>query len=191
MSENLQESDCDQPELESMLLSVDSRAKMLALQVSKLVSSVKTGVLPEAGYGVKCAELLAKLSPNGLWLKMYGTCSQSLLWDFSGGGSELFSKTWTDWGIVQDGRVTALEMLGQSITETGYSLLPTPGASDGSAWKKINKNDFHFSVWKIVLGGHQNKTLYPLILKGFTINRIAESYEMIMGFPQGWTDLDV
>jgi len=108
-----------------------------------------------------------------------------------GGGMELFSETWPKWGIVQDGHAMALPMLEQSIPEIESRLWPTPLASDGAAWIKCNKKDFLYSVYKTVAGGHSIKAIYPLILKGFSINQSAEFYETMMGFPKGWTDLNL
>lgn len=176
----------------STLLPEDSHARTLVQAVKELVSMIHRGKSLEADSGAKCTVSLARLSLDGSWLKMFGDSCQYLLpMDSLEGALELYSGTWPNWGMSRDGVVMGLTALEQSIKGEEYSLWPTPLASDGDAWLKINKNDFHYSTWKTVKNGHQVKALYPLILWGCSINQCAELYEMMMGYPRGWTDCDV
>lgn len=53
-----------------------------------LIGAVRkaTGTLPEAGYGESSPVSFAKLSQDGLWLKMCSSCYQTLLIENTGGG---------------------------------------------------------------------------------------------------------
>lgn len=76
--------------------------------------------------GPKCGESLAKLSPDGLWLKMFGDYFQAKM-----DGSFLeFSGILPTWGMMWAGELQALPQLEPSIDESEWRLLPTPVASD-------------------------------------------------------------
>lgn len=118
----------------------DSRVKTLVRQVKELVSMIKTGKLPEADSGLSMQGSLARLSPDGLWQKMYGDSCQFLLPGLTEGGLELFSETWPTLGIVRDGIVTGLVTSAHHTEENGSSSWPTPTTRD---YKGAN-GDAHF-----------------------------------------------
>ena len=157
-----------------------------------LIGAVRkaTGTLPEAGYGESSPVSFAKLSQDGLWLKMCSSCYQTLLIENTGGGySELFCETWPKWGIVLDGAATALRMLAASTKERESRLWPTPLASDGIAWTKNARLDYQISISRIIKRGGTLRAIYPLMFIGLSAPQCAELYEMMMGYPKGWTDL--
>ena len=104
---------------ESTSYTAGSRARTLAWRVNALVLSMLTGKPPEAGYGERCAESLARLGPDGSWLKTAEGCCQFLLpMDGMAGDLEPFCETWPDLGIVVDGHATALTMPERHTGET-------------------------------------------------------------------------
>ena len=106
-----------------------------------------------------------------------------------GGYSELFCETWPKWGIVLDGAATALRMLAASTKERESRLWPTPLASDGIAWTKNARLDCQISISRIIKRGGTLRAIYPLMYIGLSAPQCAELYEMMMGYPKGWTDL--
>ena len=97
-----------------------SRASRIALQESakRLVTSVISGR--------KCGELLARLSPDGSWLKTYQGYYQVKM----DGSLQEFSEILPRWGLMSDGELRALPQLEPCIDESEWRLLPTPTASD-------------------------------------------------------------
>lgn len=76
----------------SALYTADSPARTLASAVKELVLSIATGTLPEAGYGESSPVSFAKLSQDGLWLKMCSGCYQTLLIENTGGIRSCFAR---------------------------------------------------------------------------------------------------
>ena len=56
---------------------------------------------------------------------------------------------------------------------------------------KGEKTDMQTSLYKHEMKGHAKKTIHYLMYQGYTANQSAEYYEMMMGFPKGWTELNV
>ena len=109
-----------------------SLANRIALQdcVKHLLMSVT--------YGQSTGELLMKLSPNGLWLKMYeGYCQVKM-----DGSFEEYSEILPTWGLMLDGAVFALPTSEQFIPENGLRLLPTPIATDYKGGQFANGRNF-------------------------------------------------
>ena len=129
--------------------------------------------------GLKCGVLLAKLSPDGLWERMYQDFYQVNM----DGSLEEFSGTFPRWGMMLDGELLALPELEPSIDESEWRLLPTPTASDyrlgrtPKAAKAVGRteNNNYRDFCRQVLG-----QMYPE----------ATQTEKIMGFPTGWTELN-
>lgn len=168
----------------SILSSEDSPVRMLAWQVYALVLSAVTGKLPEADSGLKCAGSLAKLGPDGLLLKTYAGCSQSLIFpDESGAALELYSGTWPNWGLMLDGAAMGLRISEEYIGGKESRLWPTPMASDGIAWTKTAKTDCQYSICKTIEGGHTRRGSYLFQFAGLSIIQCADFNETMMGFP--------
>jgi hypothetical protein len=92
------------------------RASLTRLQES--VKVLLTSVISGRSSGVS----LAKLSPDGSWLKMYQDCFQATL----DGSLEKFSLTWPKWGTLLAGVLSAQSMWEPYTEETESLLWPTP-----------------------------------------------------------------
>jgi hypothetical protein len=73
--------------------------------------------------GRSCGESFAKLNRDGFWVKTSQDSVQVRL----DNSLEMLSETWPRWGIVSDGVVGKLPILGPVTTGNGCSLLRTPG----------------------------------------------------------------
>lgn len=131
---------------------------------------------------------LACLAPNGSWVKMYQDCYQVKM----DGSLEEFCKTWPKWGTAQDGAAIPLPGLAPFIDESGFSLLPTPLATDSEGgadlpnWEGGNTRRISKKT-----GKSYGIKLRGVLCKLFHIQRPhPQIYEAIMGFPIGWTELD-
>lgn len=131
MSENSRQKNLKLMEYPRSILSAeDFRAKMLAQQVKELVSLIVKGTLPAPVFGESMPGLFANLNQDGLWLKTWQGYCQSLLPGFVEEDSELYSETWTKWGIVLDGHAMELPMLERHINESECLLWHTSDCSD-------------------------------------------------------------
>lgn len=158
-----------------------SPASLTALQESvwRLVTSVTSGR--------SIGGLLASLGPNGSWLKMYGDCLQAKM----DGSFEEYCETLPNWGLMLDGQLIQPLGLEPSIDESGFSLLPTPMASDGIAWTKTKASDIQMCILKTQMRGSMLRLSYLWMYNGYSPIQYAEYAEMMMGFPRGWADLAV
>lgn len=109
-----------------------------------------------------------------------------ILDDFSALG---YSVAWGMWGAVDVGAPHKRERV---------LLLPTPTASDGIAYAKISKKDVQACIYKQhhpknrgKKSEHTKRLMEYLAFLGTPLSRICDLHEMIMGFPRGWTDLEV
>lgn len=160
-----------------------SLASRIAVQASvkRLLMSVISGR--------SSGELLAKLSPDGLWLK---TCQGSFQAKMDG-SLETYSGTLPRWGLMLDGELILPQRLEPYIDENEWRLLPTPTASCGIAWKKVNRTNVTKSLHKNLTipkrgrGLMQNRLIYYLQATGHSAPDAAQVYETTMGYPKGWT----
>jgi hypothetical protein len=144
----------------------DSRAKTLAQQAKaqELTESA-------AELGGKWRASFVKWNPD---LCLWKTHQCSLLGDL-----EPFLETWPQWGLMHDGECWEQRTLEQSIRGTESGLLPTPVKSDYKGTSKNSKFQSRSIQYKAWDDGTGASTLYP--------NPLA--YEVLMGWPQRWTDL--
>ena len=107
-----------------------SPASLIRLQES--VKALLMSVISGRSSGVS----LAKLSPDGSWLKTYQGSFQAML----DGSLEPFSLTWPRWGTLLDGVLSGLSMWERGTEETECSLWPTPQSASDSpvAHNQIN-----------------------------------------------------
>lgn len=151
-----------------------SHASRTALQESakRLVMNVISGR--------KCGELLARLSPDGSWLKTYQGYYQVKM----DGSLQEFSEILPRWGLMSDGELQALPQLEPCIDESEWRLLPTPVAADykgggrRASGKPVMSNMKEFLL---TFCDQQTRTAYPN----------PQFLEHIMGYPIGWTELNV
>lgn len=131
ISENSRQKNLKPMEYPRSILSVeDFPAKTLAQQVKELVSLIVKGTLPAPVFGESMPGLFASLNQDGMWLKTWQGYCQSLLPGFVEEDSELYSETWTKWGIVLDGHAMELPMLERHINESECLLWHTSDCSD-------------------------------------------------------------
>jgi hypothetical protein len=98
----------------------DFHVSLIALQenVKHLMMNVICGRKQQKGF--------AFLNQNGFWVKMCQGYYQVRMDGFL----EEFSGTWPRWGTVSDGAAMELDVLELRTKGKGYSLLPTPTATD-------------------------------------------------------------
>ena len=222
MSENSRQKNLKLMEYPRSILSAeDFRAKMLAQQVKELVSLIVKGTLPAPVFGESMPGLFANLNQDGLWLKTWQGYCQSLLPGFVEEDSELYSETWTKWGIVLDGHAMELPMLERRTNESECLLWHTPDCSDRRSPKSKQQglSNQAKAYWRTPQShngaqGPKSKMFYEKCLKtgqsAITLvdqvknqlaNKVklnktegqlnADWVELLMGLPIGWTDIDV
>ena len=144
-------------------------------------------------YGPKCGESLAKLSPDGLWLKMFGDCYQAKM-----DGSFLeFSGTLPKWGTMWAGELRAQLQLEPSIDESGWRLLPTPTANLHMGYDYTTACKFRGKKTTSRPSGTVHSQFLnncEALKDGFTpgtTNRLNPLLlERMMGFPDRWTEIE-
>ena len=124
-----------------------------------------------AGCGEKWRASFTKYS---LDLRLWKTHQCSLLGDL-----EPFLETWPQWGLMRNGECWEQQTLAQTIRGTGFGLWATPTRCDykgttGTANFESRKRQFNN-----LTGGEVTGTIYPN----------PTTYEVMMGWPLGWTDL--
>ena len=144
-------------------------------KTSVLPEKVKASQGPDRGFGRKCSGSFAKLIPG---MSGWRTHQLSLL-----EGLEPFSKTWPKWGMMRTGEcweVSILEMY-PTAKEYGFSLL-RPTAQCWRAWtfKKLSS---------LVRKNHADGNLQEQSARCFRKMITPESNEILMRWPEGWTDL--
>lgn len=87
---------------------------------------------------------------------------------------------------MQNGNVYQTSLLDIPIREKGFTLLPTPTKSDHKA--TFAKTD---ALTRYLKSGHQIRLMDILCHKGFLKCQRVNILEMSMGFPIGYTGLEV
>lgn len=154
---------------QSMSYAEDSLAKTYQLETTTETGSMAS----DQDCGPKCQESFVKWNPI---TSSWKTRQLSLF-----GGSEEFSATWPQWGIMQNGECWALTTPAALMQEGASGLLPTPCASDykgGYAKPKKSNGKLRTDQYK-----HWCKILHGLTYP------IPMHMEAMMGWPIGWTEL--
>jgi hypothetical protein len=125
----------------------------------------------EAECGEKWRGSFVKYDPDS---SLWKTHQCSLLGDL-----DEFLETWPQWGLMRDGECWEQQMLAQTIRGTEFGLWATPTQCDykgttGTANFQSRKKQFQNLTGGLVTG-----TIYPN----------PTTYEAMMGWPLGWTDL--
>lgn len=129
-------------------------------------------------YGLNIYESFASCDPDTFSLKT----SQTLLH----GGYQEFSATLPQAGMMRNGRLYERPTLSCPITVNGFSLLPTPGASD----HRFGVAKFTAEqILKSVAKGGQIRLSYLLTCSGVPISLFPKVYAWIMGFPLNFLKL--
>lgn len=183
------------------------RANPSALQEN--VRELLTAVISGRSSGVS----LAKRDPDGSWLKMYQDSFQSMM----DGSLEKWSMTWPKWGTLLDGVVTGLSMSEPCTEETESLLWLTPSCVtiEGGEDRVQKRTEYRESIGRHYVPGclaEQVKWPTPNANHADTASVEGARYsgktrpegiyqgggslnpmwvEWLMGFPNGWTDLNV
>lgn len=159
----------------------DFPVNLTALQakVKAMVTSVTCGErLQDVSENLNLHDLSAKIHPVYCNERMDGISSE-------------YSMTLPEWGIWCHGECGELATLERIIDDYEYLLLPTPQASDGANWTKVAKKDVQGCLYKCIKSGrHQIHLSELLMFQDYDMHHVAEFYEMMMGFPNTWTDLN-
>lgn len=148
---------------------------------------VKTSVLPEnvkvlresaPGCGVRCTELYGKLDLNTSSLKI----RQLSLFPVSNKSYATFPKS----GMMRNGNVYQTTLLDTRTKGKDFILLPTPTKSDYKATFATMD-----ALTRYLNSGHQIRISDILAQKGFLKSQRIALLEMMMGFPIGYTELEV
>jgi len=141
-----------------------------------LVSQEKEQELKESDQecGEKWRASFAKYDPD---MRLWRTHQCSLL-----GGLEPFSETFPQWGLMRNGECWERLTLERLTRGTGYGLLPTPCAKDGSGARSLQ------ALKKANRGERNSLPDYFRILKNWQYPPVA-AVEYMMGWLVGWTDL--
>ena len=135
---------------------------------------VQESTEPEVGCGNKWHASFTKYDPSS---SSWKTRQCSLL-----GGLEPFSETWPQWGLMRDGECWEQGTLEEFICESESGLqLPTIGANEG---KGSSKNRFRGSPH--FRGAKTSEALRICESDPIYLNPLFA--ELIMMWPQGWTD---
>ncbi len=136
----------------------------------------------EVVFGEKCLESFARLDLNSQSWKTYQAC----LLESGELGWESFSQTWPLSGMMHNGIVYLLPILGGGMKGNEFGLLPTPTKSDGMCLKRFTIA----SQFKSEIAGRQERPhAYLLLLSRFKFPRFCQIIEYLMGYPMRWTEL--
>jgi hypothetical protein len=126
------------------------------------------------GCGEKWRASFTKYDPD---MRSWKTHQCSLLGDL-----EPFLETWPQWGLMRDGECWEQVTLERLTRGTGYGLLPTPCARDGSGARSLQ------ALKKANRGETNSLPDYFRVLKNWQYPPVA-AVEYMMGWLVGWTDL--
>lgn len=164
-----------------------SRASRTALQESVM------GLVMNVICGRKCGVSLERLSPDGSWEKTCGDFSQVKLDGFSAESSG----TLPPWGMMSDGVLQALPQLEPYTDGSAWRLLPTPTANLWMGYDFTTASRFHGKKTAVRPSGTRLSQFLnncEAIMDAFTpgtknlLNPLL--LEMMMGFPEQWTETD-
>ena len=164
------------------------RVNLTALQekVSAMVTSVTCGE--------RLQDVSESLNRAGSSVRIRPVCLPELVRNTSAEYLPILPR----WGTVCRGEYGELATSEHLTSETGCSLLPTPTASEGFAYMRISKRDVQTCVYKQhhpkergKISGHTKRLVEYFAYFGIPLLHICDLQEMIMGFPKGYTDLDV
>jgi hypothetical protein len=131
-----------------------------------------------ADYGAKWHGLSMRFDPHTFSLKTHHSLFQEDL-DWS---CVIFPR----WGMMLDGELWERITSEPRTNGIGSGSLPTPQASDGTMKIKfkVPAIENHITSEK-----HALPLIYKLLQMGVGLESIPETYEWIMLWPKGWTDL--
>ena len=153
-------------------------------------SPVRTSVVPgkkkdltEKGqvFGLRCGELLGTCNLDFCLEKT----SELYLFEDSTEYLEALPKS----GMMRNGKIYEQVTWVRRIDENGYGLLPTPRASDGDiAGRQKQKTNYEMAFKRFGKWGLRLSEVFVMTLG---LPHQPELSEWMMGYPAGWTDLNV
>lgn len=184
MSEKLEQGICNP--LTSLL--GDSRAKTSRKPIQQPMESADNAAV----FGRRCGELFASYD---LVSCSWRTCQHLLTGDLAE-----FSETWPRAGMIRNGTAYPLRPLAPLTYETEFGYLPTPQASDSQFRLTVETNCK--ILWdKETTGKRQSGAQIGSCLRRsreFVMEQLRtggdvnpEWCEVLMGYPTGWTELEL
>ncbi len=164
------------------LFAADFLAKMSALPEREL------GLTESARhFGQSLPESFASLGPDGSWLRTCQGYSQVTM----DGSLVEFCETWPRAGMMWNGTVYQQQPLVPLTGGIEYSLWPTPRASAIESRPNQRGGRVLEEEVLIVEGLRHRGEYLPMSQRGNGRLRMTPEFvEWLMGFPDGWTDLD-
>jgi hypothetical protein len=160
--------------------------------VSPIASPESATHLPtSATYGENLPVLFAKLSPDMSWLRMYQGYSQARV----DGSLVEYSGTWPRAGMMRNGKLYQRVPLVQHIHESACSLWPTPQVGMIRAeYYTVPTSYRHFLEKRqihITQVFRDPRMWHPSLPQSQAFNLMPCTFaECLMGFPEGWSDLE-
>lgn len=132
-------------------------------------------------FGLKCGDLLGIYDQNFCLVKMLEPC----LFEDSIEYLDRLPKS----GIMQNGKIYELQTWVRRTEENEYGLLPTPRASDGDiAGRQKIQTTYQTAIKRF---GKWGLRLSEVLAMTLGLQHQPELSEWMMGYPIGWTDLNV
>jgi hypothetical protein len=139
-------------------------------------------------YGLNVGGYFASFDPESRSLKMLQGCLLPKEGDFLSASSARFPSA----GMMRNGRLYPLRNSEPRTCEKECGLLPTPRASDGERYKSVKLQHVKKVVERRIRTGEMFGLRLPeIILLNFGKAMNLSFAEWMMGFPIGWTDLNV
>ena len=138
-------------------------------------------------FGLSSSESFALLGPDGCWLKTYGDYCQVMI----DGSSEPFSETWPTAGTMRNGQLYRRAPWVRHTHAKECSLWPTPQKNMGMGGGSAREAERVLRGEKRPSGNHIQRRLpdFVRLRDGGPPN--PAWVEWLMGFPPGWTDLEL
>ena len=142
------------------------------------------GKAPGLASGPRLSDLLATYDPSSSSWRTLQTCLVALARNEADGLAE-YLETWPSAGIMQSGKTYRHQPWALPIAESASGLLPTP--SKGCA--RAASYPISTMCRSFLIGKGQVRSIHYFAAAGAGLSTIAETYEMMQGFPRNWTEL--
>ncbi len=131
------------------------------------------------GYGPSSSESFAWYDPD---MSSWKTSQVSLLPEWA-----TYSETWPRAGTTVSGKAFRLPLLAPRTYGGGSSLLPTPRSANASIWAVR----MEWATPQASDTNYRDKSTYGRVLSREVGGQLNPTWvEWLMGFPEGWTDLE-
>ena len=157
-------------------------AEDFPVRMSAMPGAVLVWPESDPASGLSSYASFARLDHDGSWLKMYEDCFQVT----ADGTLEQFSEDWPSTGMMRSGQCYRLPSLGPHIFENGYSLWPTPVATDSRRLKFSKAQTFKALPKRRRKGGAVD--IPTVMMEVYGAYPTLSFYEWMMGFPIRWIE---